>query len=62
MGELDLKAFSNACMQRLLDDNADFSAAVLCSKWEADIKNPEWHPFQVAMVDGKEMVQIYIYN
>ncbi|TVU13448.1 hypothetical protein EJB05_40505, partial [Eragrostis curvula] len=55
MGELDPKAFSNACKQILPAENADVNTAILCSKWDADIKTPEWHPFEVVMVDGKEM-------
>ncbi|XP_062184383.1 factor of DNA methylation 1-like [Phragmites australis] len=62
MGELDPKAFSIACKQILPADNADVIAAILCSKWEAETKNPEWHPFEVVMVGGKEMVQIFIYD
>jgi hypothetical protein len=55
MGELDLKAFSKAC-QKERTENAEVTAAFLCSKWEAEIKNPDWHPFRVVTIDGKEMV------
>ncbi|XP_066314600.1 protein INVOLVED IN DE NOVO 2-like [Miscanthus floridulus] len=54
MGELDLKAFSKACQKEHTED-AEVTAAFLCSKWEAEIKNPDWHPFRVVTVDGKEM-------
>lgn len=57
MGELDLKAFSKAC-QKERTENAEVTAAFLCSKWEAEIKNPDWHPFRVVTVDGKEMAII----
>uniref|UniRef100_A0A0D9W368 Factor of DNA methylation 1-5/IDN2 domain-containing protein n=2 Tax=Leersia perrieri TaxID=77586 RepID=A0A0D9W368_9ORYZ len=50
MGELDVKAFKNAMKQKSSEE-----AAILCSKWEAEITNPEWHPFMIVMVDGKEM-------
>jgi hypothetical protein len=56
MGELDLKAFSNALGQKLSKEDAEITAAILCSKWEAEIRNPEWHPFRTVLVDGKEMV------
>ncbi|KAG8053582.1 hypothetical protein GUJ93_ZPchr0001g29239 [Zizania palustris] len=54
MGELDIKAFANACKQRPSKEDADVTAAFLCSRWEAEIKNSDWHPFRVVMVDGKE--------
>ncbi|KAM0923467.1 hypothetical protein ACQ4PT_005526 [Festuca glaucescens] len=55
MGELDVKAFSNACRGKLSEEDAEVTAAILCSKWEAEIRNPEWHPFRVIMVGGKHM-------
>ncbi|KAK3164859.1 hypothetical protein QOZ80_1AG0025760 [Eleusine coracana subsp. coracana] len=55
MGELDLEAFSKACRKKCSEEDAEVTAAFLCSKWEAEIKNPDWHPFRVVMVDGKEM-------
>lgn len=58
MGVIDFKAFTNAYKQRSLEEDADVSAAELCSLWENEIKNSDWHPFRVVMVDGKEMVGI----
>ncbi|XP_025814407.1 protein INVOLVED IN DE NOVO 2-like isoform X2 [Panicum hallii] len=55
MGELDLKAFSKACRKKCSEEDAEVTAAFLCSKWEAEIKNPDWHPFRIVMADGKEM-------
>ncbi|XP_044976390.1 factor of DNA methylation 1-like isoform X3 [Hordeum vulgare subsp. vulgare] len=54
MGELDLKSFAIACGRKLSKEDAEVTAAILCSKWEAEIKNPEWHPFRVVMVNGKK--------
>uniref|UniRef100_A0A0D9UWB0 Factor of DNA methylation 1-5/IDN2 domain-containing protein n=1 Tax=Leersia perrieri TaxID=77586 RepID=A0A0D9UWB0_9ORYZ len=54
MGELDPKAFANACKQRLSTGDADITAALLCSQWEAEIKDPDWYPFRVVMINGKE--------
>jgi hypothetical protein len=39
MGELDPKAFSNACKQILPLEKAKVNAAILCSTLEAKIKN-----------------------
>nr|CAB3472388.1 unnamed protein product [Digitaria exilis] len=55
MGELDPKAFRVACSKRLSKEDAEFTSAMLCSKLEAEIKDPNWHPFRVVCVDGKEM-------
>ncbi|XP_066317295.1 factor of DNA methylation 1-like isoform X2 [Miscanthus floridulus] len=55
MGELDLKAFGIACRKRLSKADAAVTSALLCSKWEEEIRNPNWYPFKVKVVDGKEM-------
>uniref|UniRef100_A0A0A9B7S5 Factor of DNA methylation 1-5/IDN2 domain-containing protein n=1 Tax=Arundo donax TaxID=35708 RepID=A0A0A9B7S5_ARUDO len=57
MGELDHKAFLAACKEKIAKDDEE-ELALLCSKWEAEISQPEWHPFQV-IVDGqaKEIIQ-----
>ncbi|CAO2170732.1 unnamed protein product [Urochloa humidicola] len=55
MGELDLKAFSKACQKKCSEEDAEVTAAFLCSKWESEIKNPDWHPFRTIIADGKEM-------
>uniref|UniRef100_A0ACD5VJA6 Uncharacterized protein n=1 Tax=Avena sativa TaxID=4498 RepID=A0ACD5VJA6_AVESA len=54
MGELDLKSFVIACKRKLSKEDAEVTATVLCSKWQAEIKNLEWHPFRVVMVDGRK--------
>ena len=55
VGELDFNAFSITCRKRLSEEDIDATCALLflCSKWEEEIRNPNWHPFQVEMVDGK---------
>jgi len=55
VGELDFNAFSIACRKGLSEEDIDATCALLflCSKWEEEIRNPNWYPFQVEMVDGK---------
>lgn len=59
MGELDDKVFYNACIKKYPKDLAEENAATFCSKWQDELKNPEWHPFRMAMVDGqlKEVIK-----
>nr|CAD1826795.1 unnamed protein product [Ananas comosus var. bracteatus] len=54
MGELDEKVFQNACRLKFPKEEADVNSAILCSKWQDELRNPEWFPFKVVMVDGKE--------
>ncbi|XBH96685.1 hypothetical protein VPH35_087023 [Triticum aestivum] len=54
MGDLDRKSFAIACKNKMAKEDAEVTASVLCSKWEDEIRNPEWHPFKVVVDGGKE--------
>jgi hypothetical protein len=58
MGDLDLKSFAIACKNKMSKEDAGVTASILCSKWEEEIKDPEWHPFKVIVDEGKEKVII----
>ena len=58
MGDLDLKSFAKACKGKMSEEDAEGTTSILCSTWEEEIKNPEWHPFKVIMVEGREKVVI----
>lgn len=54
MGVVDRKAIADT------GGLSDYEAALICSKWEAEISDPNWHPFRVDMVDGREMVCTFL--
>lgn len=53
MGELDGKPFLEAMKRKYREEEAEDRAMELCSLWEEYLKDPDWHPFKVTMVDGK---------
>ncbi|KAK7285223.1 hypothetical protein RJT34_19986 [Clitoria ternatea] len=54
MGELDTRPFLEAMKKRYNEEEAEERTSVLCSLWEEYLKDPDWHPFKVIMLDGKE--------
>ncbi|CAN6310270.1 unnamed protein product [Urochloa humidicola] len=43
MGELNQKAFHAACKGRIAKDDFDVEFALICSKWEHEIRQPGWY-------------------
>lgn len=46
MGELDEKPFMKACKQRFSGEEAMVQYAMLCSKWQENLKDSAWHPYK----------------
>ncbi|XP_047327939.1 factor of DNA methylation 2-like isoform X1 [Impatiens glandulifera] len=49
MGEIDRKPFQIACKRKYPSSDVDIKALELCSSWQENMKDPEWHPFRVIM-------------
>lgn len=56
MGELDSKPFLEVMKKKYTEDEAEVRASELCSLWVEYLKDPDWHPFKVVMVDGEHRV------
>ncbi|XP_015956518.1 protein INVOLVED IN DE NOVO 2 [Arachis duranensis] len=54
MGQLDGKPFLEFFARRYNEEEAEERASELCSLWEEYLKDPDWHPFKVITIDGKE--------
>ncbi|GAU42601.1 hypothetical protein TSUD_49500, partial [Trifolium subterraneum] len=46
MGELDEQVFLNACKKRYFEEGG-VKGMELCSFWQENVKNSNWHPFKV---------------
>ncbi|CAH2067945.1 unnamed protein product [Thlaspi arvense] len=53
LGELDEKPFLKACEERFTGEEADMQHAMLCSKWQENLKDAGWHPFKRVGTEGK---------
>ncbi|KQK08723.1 hypothetical protein BRADI_2g43530v3 [Brachypodium distachyon] len=54
MGGLDQKSFKVVCKHKLSEEDAELTAAILCERWQDEIRNPVWHPFRVVMENGNQ--------
>lgn len=52
MGELSRKPFEDMCMKKCFNRDWRKESAKLCSFWEANVKNPHWHPFKRIKING----------
>ncbi|KAG7031607.1 Protein INVOLVED IN DE NOVO 2, partial [Cucurbita argyrosperma subsp. argyrosperma] len=57
MGELDTKPFHEAMKKIYNEEEADERASELCSLWAEYLKDPDWHPFKVIKVEGKDTAE-----
>ncbi|KAK4425176.1 protein INVOLVED IN DE NOVO 2 [Sesamum alatum] len=58
MGELDSKPFHDAMKRKYSEAEADERATELCSLWEEYLRDPEWHPIKVVVINGKHQAVI----
>lgn len=56
MGELDTRPFVEAMKMKYNEADAEDRASELCSLWEEYLKDPDWHPFKISMIEGKHQV------
>lgn len=61
MGDIDIKPFQNTCKQKFSPDEAMVQASTLCSLWQDNVTNSNWHPFKVVTIDGDSQVPEYVF-
>ncbi|OMO59024.1 hypothetical protein CCACVL1_25152 [Corchorus capsularis] len=54
MGEIDKKAFDTACLLKFPNEDWQLMSAELCSLWENNIIDSNWHPFKTIPLNGNE--------
>lgn len=58
MGELDNRPFYEAAKRKYNAVEAEVTAVEICSLWEEYLRDSNWHPFKVILVDGEAQVCI----
>lgn len=61
MGDIDTKPFQITCKQRFSPDEAMIQASTLCSLWQDNLTDPNWHPFKVVTIDGDSQVTEHVF-
>ncbi|KAE8718028.1 hypothetical protein F3Y22_tig00110020pilonHSYRG00469 [Hibiscus syriacus] len=52
MGDIDQKAFEVAFSQKLPNEDWRETCATLCSLWQQNVQDSEWHPFKMIDTEG----------
>lgn len=53
-----MKVFQQKCKERFSGDEAEIKALEMCSLWQENVKNSEWHPFKIVTVEGSSEHQV----
>ena len=57
MGELDEKPFLKACKERY-GEEAETKALELCSLWQDNLRDANWHPFKMVITGDTVKVRL----
>lgn len=60
MGDINRKAFEFACSLKFPNEDRQEICAKLCSSWEQNVQDPQWHPFK--MIHSKGLLQVCAYT
>ncbi|WCJ30961.1 XH/XS domain-containing protein [Euphorbia peplus] len=58
MGEIDQKPFMDVCKQKFSLEEAQVQASTLCSLWQENLKDQQWHPFKIIVGSDKNTQEI----
>ncbi|KAF5741774.1 leucine-rich repeat-containing protein [Tripterygium wilfordii] len=47
LGVIDSKPFQNKCKERFSPEEAMVQAAIVCSLWQENLQDPNWHPYKI---------------
>ncbi|KAG9152927.1 hypothetical protein Leryth_012547 [Lithospermum erythrorhizon] len=58
MGEIDEKTFQKACKERFPSEEAEIKAVELCSLWQEKLKDSQWNPFEIKVIDESKVESV----